>query len=473
MDFENRSQSTTGNADENAGPDSGIAQAAGEQLGKPTWLRSGVSSALRSLGHRNYQLFFFGQLISLVGTWIQMIAQFWLVYRLTDSASLLGLVGFSSQIPVLLLATVGGAVADRINRHRILIGTQSASMLLAFILATLTLTSQVTVWHVFVLSALLGAVNAFDIPARQAFVVELVGRDDLTNAIALNSSMFNGARIIGPAVAGILVAGIGEGWCFFLNGVSFLAVIAGLLMMTDVQHRRRLQPGSPLAEIVEGFRFVGHNRPIRALLLLLGLVSLVGMPYTVLMPIFADRILHGGPSGLGLLMGASGVGALIGALRLAARRGTRGLGRKVALSATGFGIFLVLFALSKSFWLSAVLLVPLGYFMISEMASSNTLIQSMVPDRLRGRVMAVYSMMFIGMGPFGALWAGATADQVGAPLTVAVGGTVCILGAALFGRRLPDLRKQMHEMIVAVQTTSGDPPDQVTDKSPKAMTKGE
>jgi MFS family permease len=428
------------------------------------WGGKRLQTAFRALGHRNYQLFFFGQLISLIGTWMQTVAQAWLVYRLTGSASLLGLVGFSSQIPVFLLATVGGTVADRVNRHRILVATQSSAMTLAFILSALTLTSEVRVWHIFVLSALLGVVNAFDIPARQSFVVEMVGREDLTNAIALNSSMFNGARFIGPAIAGVLVATVGEGWCFFLNGASYLAVIWSLLFMTNVRHTRRIRPGSALSQIVEGFDFVGRNRPIRALLLLLGLVSLVGMPYTILMPIFADRILHGGPSGLGMLMGASGAGALIGALSLAARKGIRGLARKIAFSAAGFGLCLVLFAFSRIFWISTLLLMPAGYFMISQMASSNTLIQSMVPDRLRGRVMAGYSMMFTGMAPFGALWAGAVAEQVGAPLTVAIGGFICMGGAALFGRRLPVLRPKMREMIVALQMTAGNPPDQATNQ---------
>src|SRR5690349_6490798 len=268
--------------------------------------------ALRALGHRNYQLFFGGQLISLTGTWMQSVAQSWLVYRLTGSSILLGLVSFSSQIPVFLFAPVGGATADRHNRHRILVGTQSAAMLLAMVLAGLTLSGHVQVWEIFALAALLGVVNAFDIPARQAFVVDMVGREDLINAIALNSSMVNGARIVGPAVAGILVAAIGEGWCFFANAVSYIAVIAGLLMMNVPKRQTGPPPGSTLQHIIEGFRFVAHTPPVHALLLLLGLISLMGMPYAVLMPIFADQILHGGASGLGILMGASGLGALCG-----------------------------------------------------------------------------------------------------------------------------------------------------------------
>jgi MFS family permease len=292
--------------------------------------------ALRALRHRNFQLFFSGQLISLIGTWMQSVAQSWLVYRLTGSALLLGSVGFASQVPVFLFAPLGGIAADRYNRRYIVIGTQVASMLLAFILAALTLWHRVQVWHVFVLASLLGVVNAFDIPGRQSFLVDMVGKQDLMNAIALNSSMFNGARVIGPAIAGILVAKIGEGWCFFANAVSYIAVIIGLLMMRVESPARTSMP-SPFEHMMEGFRFVNRTAPIRALLLLLGLVSLVGMPYVVLMPIFADKILHGGAQGLGILMGSTGVGALLGALTLAFREGVKGLGRWVALCCAGFG----------------------------------------------------------------------------------------------------------------------------------------
>jgi len=423
---------------------------------------TGLPSTLRAFKHRNYRLFIGGQLISLTGTWMQTVAQSWLVYSMTGSAVLLGFVGFSSQIPVFLLAPIGGTVADRYNRHRIIIATQTAAMVLAFVLATLTLTEQVRVWHIFLLAALLGVVNAFDVPGRQSFIVEMVGREDLGNAIALNSSMVNGARMVGPAVAGVLVASVGEGWCFLLNAVSYIAVIIGLLMMKITPRPRSPLHGSAFSHIVEGFRFVGRAGPVRALLLLLGLVSLMGMPYAVLMPIFADRILHGGPSGLGLLIGASGVGALAGALRLATRRGVRGLGRWVMLASAGFGVSLILFSLSEIFWLSVLLLVPVGFCMMTEMASSNTLIQSMVPDRLRGRVMAVYSMMFMGMAPFGALLAGALAGRFGAPTTVMIGGTACIVGAAVFGWRLPALRPEMRQMIVAMQAAGGNPADEAT-----------
>ncbi len=430
--------------------------------------RSRLPSVLRAFRHRNYQLFFGGQLISLIGTWMQTVAQSWLVYQLTGSAVLLGSIGFAGQIPVFLLAPFGGSVADRYSRRHIVIATQVSAMLLAFILAALTLAGRVHVWHIFVLAALLGVVNAFDIPARQAFVVEMVGREDLVNAIALNSSMFNVARMIGPAVAGLLVDTIGEGWCFFANGVSYLAVIAGLLLMTATARTRVPVPGSALASIIEGFRYVKGTGPIRALLLLLGLISVVGLPYAVLMPIFADQILHGGPRGLGILMSAIGVGALVGALTLAAKKGIHDLGHWVALSAIGFGVGLVLFSLPRSFWLSAALLLPVGFSIMVEMASSNTLIQSLVPDSLRGRVMAVYSMMFMGMAPFGSLLAGALAHRLGAPMTVAAGGVVCIAGAAVFGLYLPALKQEAKQIIVALQVAGGEPSEEMTGEASAA-----
>jgi MFS family permease len=425
---------------------------------------NGSPAILRALRHRNFQLFFSGQLISLIGTWMQSIAESWLVYRLTGSALLLGAVGFASQIPVFLVAPIGGIVADRHNRKHVVIGTQVASMVLATILAILTLTGLVRVWHVFVLASLLGVVNAFDIPGRQSFLVDMVGKEDLMNAIALNSSMFNGARIVGPAIAGILVAKIGEGWCFAANAISYVAVITGLLLMRVQRPATLASSASPLAHIVEGFRFVRHTAPIRALLILLGIVSLVAMPYTVLMPVFADQVLHGGARGLGILMGATGVGALLGALTLAARTGVKGLGRWVAFSCGGFAISLMLFTLSRNFWLSAALLLPVGFCMMLQMASSNTLIQAMVPDRLRGRVMALYSMMFMGMAPFGALLGGALADRLGAPLTVGIGSVAGLGGAIWFGLTLPKVRVEARRLIVAQTMTGGEPAEEMTSR---------
>ncbi len=426
-------------------------EAAVKTAGLPKW-----ATTLRALRHRNFQLFFSGQLISLIGTWMQTVAQAWLVYRLTNSALLLGSVGFASQIPVFLVAPFGGITADRVNRQRLVIATQTAAMILAGILAFLTLSGRVHVWHIFVLAALLGVVNAFDIPGRQSFLVDMVGKEDLMNAIALNSSMFNGARVIGPAVAGILVAKIGEGWCFAANALSYIAVIVGLSLMR-VHCAPRSSQHSPLEDIIEGFRWVNQTKVIRALLLLLGLVSLVGMPYTVLMPIFADKILHGGARGLGILMGATGVGALFGALTLAAKTGVQGLGRWVTFACASFGVSLFLFSFSTHFWLSATLLLPAGYSMMLQMACSNTLVQTMVPDHLRGRVMSVYSMMFMGMAPFGAFFGGALAHRIGAPITVAIGSVACVLGAIWFGRSLPAMRIEARRLIVAQGLAGGEP----------------
>jgi MFS family permease len=446
--------------DDKKSPDTAAAEgegSAGDVAKKP----SRAGGMIRALKHRNYQLFFSGQLISLVGTWMQSVAESWLIYRLTGSSVLLGFIGFSGQIPIFLLAPIGGAVADRFSRHKILIITQTTSMILVSMLAAVTLLGAVQPWHIFALAALLGVVNAFDIPARQSFVVEMVGKEDLVNAIALNSSMFNGARVVGPAVAGILVGIVGEGWCFLSNAISYIAVITGLMLMQVPRHVPQERKGSALSQIGEGFRFVGKTRPVRALLLLLGAVSLLGMPYAVLMPIFADQILHGGPSGLGLLMGASGVGALAGALSLAARRGVSGLGSWIAYACAGFGASIILFSLSRTFWLSALLLVPTGFSMMVQMAASNTLVQMMVPDALRGRVMAVYSMMFMGMAPLGALLAGLLADRLGAPETVALGGAVCILGAIVFRLYLPGLRGEARALIVAQGMVGGDPPEEL------------
>ena len=433
-------------------------------------------AAGRALRHRNFQLFFGGQLISLIGTWMQTVAQSWLVYKITGSGLLLGAVGFASQIPVFLFAPLGGITADRSNRQKVVIATQTASMILALILAVLTLKSWVTVREIFVLAALLGVVNAFDIPGRQAFLVDMVGKDDLMNAIALNSSMFNGARVIGPAVAGVLVARFGEGWCFLANGASYIAVIVGLLMMRVHAPARASAHSSPMEHIIEGFQFVGRTAPIRALLMLLGLVSVTGMPYVVLMPIFADRILHNGGQQLasligshdlgavrlGILMGAAGVGALLGALTLAMRSGLKGLGTWVSVCCAGFGISLILFAFSRWFWISVFLLLPVGFFIMLQMASSNTLIQAMVPDALRGRTMAVYSMMFMGMAPVGALLSGALSDRLTAPWTVAIGGLASVFGAWWFSIQLPKVRAEARQLIMAQAMAGGEPAEEMS-----------
>jgi MFS family permease len=411
---------------------------------------------LRALRHRNFQLFFSGQLISLIGTWMDNIAEGWLVYRLTHSSLLLGIATFAGQIPVFLCAPVGGMIADRWDRRKVVIGTQTASMVLAFILAGLTLARMVTVWEVIFLAACMGMVNAVDIPTRQAFLMEMVGRDDLMNAIALNSSMFNAARVVGPSIAGLLVAWKGEGWCFFANGISYIAVIAGLIAMKVERKTREGHVGSPLEHIAEGFRFARKTAPIRAILLLTALVSLLATPYVVLMPIFAARILHGNARTLGVLMGATGVGAMTGALVLAARSDIRGLGRWVAIACAGFGTALILFSFSRRYLISVALLVPVGFCVMVQMASSNTLIQSMVPDRLRGRIMSIYSMMFMGMMPVGALLSGALAERIGAPWTVAMGGIGAIAGAIIFGRKLPKLGVEARELMAAQGLAGGE-----------------
>ena len=406
-----------------------------------------LPATFRALQHRNFRLFFSGQLISLIGTWMQNVAQSWLIYRLTGSSVLLGAIGFAGQIPLFLLGPLGGIAADRFDRRRIVIATQAASMVLAFALAGLTLSGSVRVWQVFVLAALLGTVNAFDVPARQSLFVEMVGRQDLMNAIALNSSMFNASRIVGPAVAGVLVASIGEGWCFFVNAASYIAVIAGLLMMRLPPRAAAVAAGSPWTHLAEGFRFIGGNRAVSAILALLGIESLTGTPYIVLMPIFADRILHGGPQAFGWLLGAAGAGSLAGALRLAGRTDLKGFSRMAARYAAAFGASLACFSLSRNIWLSCAILMVTGYCIMTQLGSSNTLIQSMTPDVLRGRVMAVYSMMVLGMAPIGSLCAGAVADRVGSPATVFAGGVLCACAAGVFGARLPGIRAEIVRLL--------------------------
>lgn len=421
-----------------------------------------LPDALRSLRHRNYRLFFAGQLVSLTGTWMQSVAQAWLAYSLTHSAALLGIVGFAGQIPALLFSPAGGVVADRFARRRVLLATQATSMLLAFTLAALTLAGRASIAWILALAALSGVVNAFDIPTRQAFAMDMVGRGDLVNAIALNSSIFNGARVVGPAIAGILVARIGEGWCFLVNGLSYLAVLGSLLAMRLPVRVPEDHATSAWASAREGFLYASRARPVRALLLLLGVVSLTGMPYVVLMPVFAREILGGGARELGLLMGSAGVGALLGALVLANRKNVKGLGTFVAACAGGMGLSLIAFAFSRDFRLSALLLVPVGFFVMSQMASSNTLIQSLIPDAMRGRVMSLYAMMFMGMAPIGALLAGFLATRIGAPATLAGGGAICIAGALLFARFLPTLRAEARQMIVELQMSAGAPPEEPT-----------
>jgi MFS family permease len=409
----------------------------------------GIKFILRALRHRNYRLFFGGQGISLIGTWMTRVATGWLVYRLTKSAFLLGVVSFSGQIPTFLLAPIAGVMVDRWNRHRVLVVTQTLAMIQSFAMATLALTGVIQVWHIVVLNLFQGLINTIDMPARQSFLIEMIeDKEDLSNGIALNSSMFNGARLIGPSIAGIVIAWVGEGACFLADGISYCAVIVALLAMRikprDIAARNRKW----MHGLKEGFDYVFGFMPIRAILFMIALVSLVGFPYLILMPIFAKDILHGGPNTMGFLMGATGLGALSGALFLASRKTVIGLGRILAVSTTIFGVGIILFSLSRNLWLSLILLLVTGFGMMVQMACANTLIQTMVDDDKRGRVMSFYSMAFVGVAPFGSLLSGTLASRIGAPATNIIGGALCIVGAAFFARNLPALRKLVHPIYV-------------------------
>jgi MFS family permease len=408
-----------------------------------------LATVFRSIENRDYRLYFFGQLVSLLGSWLQSVAQAWLVYRLTGSAFQLGLVIFIGQAPLLFLSPAGGLIADRYRRRWVVVGTQSFSMLLAFALGALTLLGLVQMWEILILAGLQGVITAFDVPARQALVSGMVDPEDLLNAVALNSSLFNNASSVAPLVAGFLVAAVGEGWCFVINGLTYLAVIGGLVLMRVEEHRTREGMRSALARIREGFHFVHDTAPIRRVLVVLALVSLLGAPFTVLMPIFADQVLHTGPRGLGLLMSANGIGSLIGSLLLASRRGLSGLGRWVVFGSAGFGASLVLFASSRSFSLSLLILAVAGFCMFYELTASNTLIQAMSPEALRGRAIAILSMLVLGVAPFGALTAGFLARLLGAPLTCAIGGMACLAGALVCSVNLPALAVEGRQLIAA------------------------
>ena len=403
---------------------------------------AGLKGIFRALRARNFRLFFVGQTISLTGTWMQMVASSWLVYRLTDSPFLLGVVGFLNNLPSLFLAPFAGVYADRLNRRRMLIIIQTLAMVQALVFAVLTLTNVITVWHIVALSLFLGVINAFDMPIRQSFMIEMIDRkEDLSNAIALNSSMVNASRLVGPSMAGILIAAAGEGICFLLNGLSYIAVIISLLAMRITPVKRENGKEPVLQGLKEGFGYAFSFPPIRSVLLLLALVNIVGMPYTILMPIFARDILKGGPQTLGFLMAAMGVGALSGALYLAGRRSVRGLGRMAPLSAGIFGLGLAMFALSREFWLSAVLMLVTGVGMIVQFASSNTVLQTIADEGMRGRVMSMYTMAFRGVAPFGNLMAGSLAGAIGAPHTLLLGGVSCMIGAFAFARYVPHLKR--------------------------------
>ena len=406
-------------------------------------------AAFRSLKHGNYRLFFAGQGISLIGTWMQQLAMSWLVYRMTHSALLLGIVGFSGMIPSFLLAPFAGVLADRWNKRRVLVITQTLSMLQAFALAALVLTQTVSIWHIIPLSIFLGCVNAFDIITRQAFVPDMLERkEDLGNAIALNSSLFNGARLIGPAFAGVLIALVGEGMCFLLNGISYLAVIVALLLMKVERSPERTGKEGFMSEIAQGFSYVLSFTPIKSILLLLALISFAGVPSQVLMPVFAGSILHGGPHTLGFLMAASGLGALGGTIFLASRKGALRLGITTPVAGSVFGFGLMAFSQSHFLWLSLLLMSVTGFGIMVQMASSNMVLQHIVEDGKRGRVMSFFAMAVMGTAPFGSLLAGTAAGRIGAPATLFLCGALCVLGSLAFSSRLPSLQKELAPIYV-------------------------
>jgi MFS family permease len=403
----------------------------------------------RALRHRNYRLFFLGQGTSLVGTWITRVATGWLVYRLTGSALLLGLVGFAGQIPTFLLASFAGVIVDRHDRRRVLLITQVGSMLQSAALAVLALGGWITVAWILALQIVQGLINAFDMPARQSMVVEMLEtREDLPNAIALNSSLVNGSRLVGPAIAGLLIAAFGEGWCFAIDAVSYLAVIASLAMMRLPARPARKGGTRVLADLRAGFVYAAGFLPIRSVLLLLAMVSFAGMPFTALMPVFAKR-LGGGPDDLGWLMGAVGLGAVCAALWLASRPSVLGLGSIIVRAGATFGVGLCAFALSRWMWLSLPLLAATGAGMMITMSGSNTLLQTMVDEDMRGRVMSFYAMSFFGMVPFGSLFAGWASDRFGAPATVVAGGLATLVAVGVFAWRLPALRAEVRPIYIA------------------------
>jgi len=421
------------------------------------------SHAWRALRHRNFRLYFTGQSISLIGTWITRIATSWLVYRLTGSALLLGVVGFAGQIPTFLLAPFAGVIVERMDRRRLLVWTQVLAGIQSLMLAALTLAKVITIHEILALSVFQGLINAFDMPGRQSFLVQMVSpqgvkpdKGDLSNAIALNSSIVNGARLVGPALAGFIIAAVGEGWCFLIDGASYIAVVASLLMMRLTRSVSERPTASMLGQLKEGWSYVTGFKPIRTILTLFALISLMGMPFMVLMPVFAAQVLHGGPHTLGFLTGASGVGALISAISLAMRKSVRGLTTMIQVAAFCFGGGLILFGLSHHLALSLVLMLLTGFGMMQGLASSNTVIQTLVPEDKRGRVMSYYTMAFVGMAPFGSLLAGALAHRFGAPHTVMMTGSVCLLGALWFTTQLPSVRRVMRPIYIEMGIIPGE-----------------
>jgi len=404
--------------------------------------------AVRALRHRNYRLFFGGQELSVIGTWMTQVATSWLVYRLTMSPLLLGLVSFSGQVPAVLLTPFAGVWVDRWDRRTVLKTTQILAMIQSFALAFLALSGRITIWHVLGLSMFQGAINAFDIPARQTFVVEMIeDRADLSNAIALNSSMMNGARLVGPSIAGLLIAKFGEGYCFLIDGISYIAVIISLTLMDTAPGEPRMHE-KLFSELKAGLRYVRNFDPIRSILLLIAFLSFVGLPYMVLLPVFASTVLHGGPNTFGFLTGAAGLGAFISAVVLAMRKSIVGLGRRMALTSFTLGASIIIFGFSRSIYISLPLMLIAGFSMMQVLAAGNTIMQTIVDEDKRGRVMSFYSLTFVGITPFGSLVAGSIANHIGAPATVIIGGVLCLLGAAWFYSRLEAIRKIVRPLYV-------------------------
>ncbi len=396
---------------------------------------------LRAFSSRNYRLFFIGQGISLIGSWITQVATIWLVYQLTDSALFLGLVGFASQIPNFILAPVGGIFVDRWNRHRLLVITQILLMSQSLVLAFLALTGMIQIWHMIILSICQGIVSAFEMPTRQAFVVEMVeNKENLGNAIALNSSLFNSARLIGPAIAGLLIAAVGSGVCFLIDGISFIAAISSLLAMNIKPNEIAVLTNSPWERLKEGFVYSFSFPPIRAILMLLALVSFMGTSYIVLVPVFATKILHGSADTLGFLMAASGVGAFMAAIYLSSRQSILGIDKLIAVSPAIWGIGLIAFSRSHTFWFSLLMMFVIGFGSVLEFTACNTFLQTIIDDDKRGRVMSLYIMAFSTI-PFGNLFAGALAEKIGASYTLTIAGIFCILGSVIFIKQLPALRQ--------------------------------
>lgn len=402
------------------------------------------SHAWRALRHRNFRLYFGGQSISLIGTWMTRVATSWLVYRLTRSSLLLGTVGFAGQIPTFLLAPFAGVIVDRVDRRTLLVWTQALAMVQSLALAWLTLSHRINIPEVLVLSIFQGLINAFDMPGRQSFMVKMVeDKADLSNAIAINSSMVNVARLIGPSLAGIVIATSNEGWCFTIDGISYIAVIASLLMMRVKPSTEGRVEATMVAQLREGWNYVAGSVPIRDILLLFALLSLMGWPFMVLMPVFAVQVLQGGPHTLGFLMGAAGVGSLGSALTLVARKSVRGLTKMIPIAAAAFGAGLICFGLSRALWLSMLMMLVTGFGMMQGLTASNTILQTLVDERMRGRVMSYYTMAFVGMAPFGSLLAGALAHAIGAPHTVIFSGIACFAGSLWFWSQLRTIRTQM------------------------------